>query len=121
MKQNGKIVKALSGFYYVQLPDGRRIECRARGIFRKEHITPLVGDEVTFTMEGGKGMVEEILPRRNSFVRPAVSNLDALVILASEANPVFRAIAWTDAFVRRSIAAAVRIRRSRITSRRDLP
>lgn len=88
MKQNGKIVKALSGFYYVLLPDGQRIECRARGVFRKEHITPLVGDEVTISVEGGKGTVEEILPRRNSFVRPAVSNLDALVILASEANPV---------------------------------
>ena len=88
MKLNGKIVKALSGFYYVQTADGRRIECRARGIFRKDRITPLVGDEVTITTERGKGMVEEILPRRNSFVRPAVSNLDALVILASEANPV---------------------------------
>ncbi len=88
MNQNGRIVKALSGFYYVQLPDGKRIECRARGIFRKERITPLVGDLVTVSLERGKGMVEEILPRRNSFVRPAVSNLDALVILASEANPV---------------------------------
>lgn len=99
MKQNGKIVKALSGFYYVQLPDGRRIECRARGIFRKERITPLVGDEVALTLEGGRGMVEEILPRRNSFVRPAVSNLDALVILASEANPV------TDPFLIDRVAA----------------
>lgn len=99
MKQNGRIVKALSGFYYVQLPDGKQVECRARGIFRKERITPLVGDEVTFTMERGKGMVEEILPRRNSFVRPAVSNLDALVILASEANPV------TDPFLIDRVAA----------------
>ena len=99
MKQNGRIVKALSGFYYVQLPDGQRIECRARGIFRKERITPLVGDEVVVTMERGKGMVEEILPRRNSFVRPAVSNLDALVILASEANPV------TDPFLIDRVAA----------------
>lgn len=88
MNQNGKIVKALSGFYYVQTTDGQRIECRARGFFRKEHITPLVGDEVTISLERGKGMVETVLPRRNSFVRPAVSNLDALVILASEANPV---------------------------------
>ena len=99
MNQNGKIVKALSGFYYVQTTDGQRIECRARGIFRKEHITPLVGDEVTISLERGKGMVETVLPRRNSFVRPAVSNLDALVILASEANPV------TDPFLIDRVAA----------------
>ena len=99
MKQNGRIVKALSGFYYVQLPDGQRVECRARGIFRKERITPLVGDEVTISVERGKGMVEDILPRRNSFLRPAVSNLDALVILASEANPV------TDPFLIDRVAA----------------
>ena len=99
MENIGRIVKALSGFYYVQLPDGQRIECRARGIFRKERITPLVGDEVKITMERGKGMVEEILPRRISFVRPAVSNLDALVILASEANPV------TDPFLIDRVAA----------------
>lgn len=99
MNQNGKIVKALSGFYYVQTTDGQRIECRARGIFRKEHISPLVGDEVTISLERGKGMVETVLPRRNSFVRPAVSNLDALVILASEANPV------TDPFLIDRVAA----------------
>ena len=99
MNQNGRIVKALSGFYYVQISDGKRIECRARGIFRKEHITPLVGDEVTISLEHGKGMVESVLPRRNSFVRPAVSNLDALVILASEANPV------TDPFLIDRVAA----------------
>lgn len=99
MEKNGRIIKALSGFYYVQLPDGQRIECRARGVFRKERVTPLVGDEVRISMERGKGMVEEILPRRNSFVRPAVSNLDALVILASEANPV------TDPFLIDRVAA----------------
>ena len=85
--QTGRIVKALSGFYYVR-HDARVIECRARGIFRKEHITPLVGDEVRFSMQGKRGTVEEILPRRNSFLRPAVSNLDALVLLASGSNPV---------------------------------
>ncbi|MBO2527899.1 MAG: hypothetical protein CW335_06985, partial [Clostridiales bacterium] len=79
MNQNGKIVKALSGFYYVLTTDGQRIECRARGIFRKEHITPLVGDEVTISLERGKGMVETVLPRRNSFVRPA-ANLTSIHI-----------------------------------------
>lgn len=85
--QTGRIVKALSGFYYVRV-DARVIECRARGIFRKEHITPLVGDEVRISLQGKRGTVEEILPRRNSFLRPAVSNLDALVLLSSGSNPV---------------------------------
>lgn len=86
--ENGQIIKALSGFYYVRSVEGALTECRARGIFRKEHISPLVGDFVEFSVERGKGMIESILPRKNSFVRPAVSNLDALVILASGANPV---------------------------------
>lgn len=97
--KNGRIVKALSGFYYVQCTDGAVTECRARGIFRKEHISPLVGDFVEFSVERGKGMVETILPRKNAFVRPAVSNLDALVILASGANPV------TDPFLIDRVAA----------------
>ena len=86
--ENGQIIKALSGFYYVRSAEGALTECRARGIFRKERISPLVGDFVEFSVERGKGMIESILPRKNSFVRPAVSNLDALVILASGANPV---------------------------------
>ncbi len=98
-RKNGRIVKALSGFYYVRTAEDRIVECRARGIFRKEKITPLVGDEVEFTMERGKGMIEKIAPRKNSFVRPAVSNLDALVILCSGANPV------TDPFLIDRVAA----------------
>lgn len=86
--RSGRIVKALSGFYYVKTEDGKVTECRARGIFRKEHISPLVGDYVEFSMERGKGMIETVLPRKNAFTRPAVSNLDALVVLASGANPV---------------------------------
>ena len=80
-QRSGRIVKALSGFYYVDC-GGEVVECRARGIFRKEHITPLVGDYVTFSVERGKGTLETIAPRKNSFLRPAVSNLDALVVLA---------------------------------------
>lgn len=83
----GKIVKALSGFYYIQT-DEMLVECRARGRFRKEGIIPLVGDRVEITMENGKGMLEQIAPRKNSFVRPAVANLDMLVLLVSEAIPV---------------------------------
>ena len=87
MEFSGRIVKALSGFYYVQA-ERDVIECRARGKFRKERLTPLVGDYVECSMEGGRGMVEVVRPRRNVFVRPAVSNLDVLVIFASETNPV---------------------------------
>ena len=87
MSKTGRIVKALSGFYYVQTED-ELVECKARGRFRKEGVTPLVGDWVEISVEQGKGMVEEIMPRRNCFVRPAVANLDVLVLLASEAIPV---------------------------------
>ena len=83
----GRIMKALSGFYYVQTED-RLIECKARGRFRKEGITPLVGDRVEVVLDGKKGMVDQILPRDNCFVRPAVANLDMLVLLVSESIPV---------------------------------
>ena len=85
---DGVIYKALSGFYYVKSGD-EMIRCRARGVFKYENETPLVGDRVTFTRLGdGDGVVDSILPRRNSFSRPPVSNLDQLVIIASCAVPV---------------------------------
>lgn len=83
----GRILRALSGFYDVQTPEGL-ITCRGRGSLRKEHQTPLTGDMVEITVEKGKGMVEKILPRRNCFVRPAVANVDALVVFAANVNPV---------------------------------
>ena len=64
------------------------VTCRARGALRKESQSPLTGDMEEITVERGKGMVEKILPRRNSFVRPAVANLDALVVFAANTNPV---------------------------------
>ena len=70
----GVIIKALSGFYYVSSPTGL-VECRARGIFRKEGITPLVGDEVIYSMSGERGIIEELLPRKSAFQRPAVVNM----------------------------------------------
>ena len=84
---SGRIVRSLSGFYDVQIPDGP-VTCRARGILRKEGNSPLTGDLVEITVEKGKGMVEKILPRKNSFVRPAVANVDALVVFAANVNPV---------------------------------
>lgn len=86
-KRTGRIVRALSGFYDVQT-DGEIVTCRGRGHLRKAQETPLVGDVVEISVEQGKGMVEKILPRRNQFVRPAVANVDALVVFASAVNPV---------------------------------
>ena len=89
VSRRGQIGKALSGFYYVNEADGGVLTCRARGKFRKEGLVPLVGDwvEVRET-EPGCGMVWEIEPRRNAFLRPAVANIDQMVVIASAAIPV---------------------------------
>ena len=86
-KRTGRIVRSISGFYDVQTPEGL-VTCRGRGSLRKQHESPLTGDMVEITVEGGKGMVEKILPRRNRFIRPAVANVDALVVFAANVNPV---------------------------------
>lgn len=82
----GRIKKALSGFYYVDTGE-EVVTCRARGRFRKEGVSPLVGDRVEITVSGTEGMVDAIEPRRNVFSRPAVANIDQLVIVASNAIP----------------------------------
>ena len=83
----GRIRKALSGFYYVDT-GSEVLTCRARGKFRKEGISPLVGDRVEVRELGnGEGFVEAILPRKNAFSRPAVANIDQLVVIASGAIP----------------------------------
>ncbi len=87
MREEGIIVRALSGFYYVRCGEGE-IACRARGRFRKDGTTPLVGDRVVCDHDGGTGTVTEILPRRNAFGRPAAANVDILVMVVSEAIPV---------------------------------
>ena len=83
----GRIIRSLSGFYEVRTADGT-VTCRARGSLRRLQVTPLTGDLVEITLEKGKGMVEKVLPRKNQFVRPAVANVDALVIFAANTNPV---------------------------------
>jgi len=84
----GIIFKALSGFYYVD--DGDAVyTCRGRGKFRHAGISPLVGDRVRLTpLSEGQGVLDEILPRKNEFQRPAVANIDQLVIIISQATPV---------------------------------
>lgn len=86
-RQTGRIVRSLSGFYDVQTTSGV-VTCRARGSLRRLADSPLTGDVVEITMERGKGMVERILPRKNAFVRPAVANIDALVVFAANVNPI---------------------------------
>ncbi len=83
----GIIEKALSGFYYANTGE-RIVACRARGKFRKDKISPLVGDWVEIReLNDGTGYVEAIEPRRCAFVRPAVANIDQMVIIASQAIP----------------------------------
>ena len=85
--REGLIQKALSGFYYVDIGT-EVLTCRARGKFRKDGISPLVGDRVEVRELGnGEGFVEAILPRKNAFTRPAVANIDQLVVIASGAIP----------------------------------
>ena len=86
-RKTGRIVRSLSGFYDVQT-DGGVVSCRGRGSLRRGQEIPLTGDMVEITEEKGKGMVEKILPRRNRFVRPAVANVDALVVFAANVNPI---------------------------------
>ena len=84
----GRIIKALSGFYYVQCGDGL-LECKARGRFRLDGTSPLVGDRVCCSLDAsGKGRIDQVLPRSNWFIRPAVANIDELVFVASGTNPI---------------------------------
>lgn len=84
---NGRILKGIGGFYYVDTADGV-IECKARGRFRKTIGKPIVGDLVTLEVQpDGTGYLLEIEPRRNSLIRPAVANLDLIVVVATSAQP----------------------------------
>ena len=85
----GKIIKGIAGFYYVQTMNGL-YECKAKGIFRKEKIKPLVGDnvEISVTDEEKKtGNVDQILPRMNTLIRPAVANIDQVLVIFAAASP----------------------------------
>ena len=91
-KRTGLIVKATGGFYYVQA-DGALHECRARGLFRKEGVSPLVGDRVELEPTGeASGYVTAILPRKNALVRPPLANVDTFVIVASVSDPAPNAL-----------------------------
>jgi len=104
----GRIEKALSGFYYVNT--GNTVfQCRARGKFRREGLTPLVGDWVDIQdLGGGQGIVDAVLPRKNEFSRPAAANVDQLVIIASRAIPV------TEPYLIDRIAAIAALKRAEV-------
>ncbi len=83
----GRILKSLSGFYYVETGNGI-LTCKARGKFRKQGITPLVGDKVEYTKTDEEtGTIEAVLERKNAFIRPPIANIEQMVIFASEAIP----------------------------------
>jgi len=84
---DGQIVKALAGFYYVDTGSST-YQCRARGIFKKEGLTPLVGDYVRIIVQDEEeGVVDEVLPRKNAFIRPPVANVDIFVVTVAAASP----------------------------------
>lgn len=86
----GKIIKGISGFYYVYVEGAGLYECKAKGAFRKQKIKPLVGDNVEIAIidEANKlGNVEKILPRKNELIRPAVSNIDMALVIFASAKP----------------------------------
>jgi len=86
----GKIVKGISGFYYVHIAESGIYECKAKGIFRNQNIKPLVGDDVTIVIldeEKKKGNIEAILPRKNELIRPAVANIDLALVIFAAAKP----------------------------------
>ncbi len=86
----GKIVKGISGFYYVHVVESGIYECKAKGIFRQQKIKPLVGDDVMIDVideEARTGNVVEILPRQNALIRPAVANIDQALLIFAVAKP----------------------------------
>lgn len=89
----GKIIKALAGFYYVLTEEQQTIQCRGRGVFRKNKITPLVGDEVVFQAENDReGYILEIKERKNELVRPPIANVDQAILIFSAVEPDFSTV-----------------------------
>lgn len=86
----GKIIKGIAGFYYVHTQEAGILECKAKGVFRKENMKPLTGDDVeidVISAEAGTGNVVKILPRKNKLIRPAVANIDQALVIFSIVKP----------------------------------
>ncbi|MBR5233412.1 MAG: ribosome small subunit-dependent GTPase A [Clostridia bacterium] len=86
--ENCVIMKSTAGFYYVRSEEGNIIECKARGVFRKQKLTPLVGDKVTVETDGQTGTVVSIEERKNFLQRPPVANIDKLIVISAVKEPV---------------------------------
>ena len=88
LMEQGRIIKGIGGFYSVLLQNGNVVTCKARGRFRNEHIAPMVGDLAAVSFpETGFASIDELLPRKNALVRPSVSNIDQLIIVAAASAP----------------------------------
>lgn len=86
----GKIIRGIAGFYYVNVPEFGTLECKAKGIFRNQKLKPLVGDNVELELlseEEGTGTITEICPRKNQLVRPAVANVNQAVVIFAASFP----------------------------------
>lgn len=84
----GTIIKGIGGFYFVRTFEGKAYQCKARGLFRKDGITPYVGDEVKIeVIDETEAYIVNILPRRNKFIRPPVANVDCFLITAAAEKP----------------------------------
>lgn len=86
----GKIIKGIAGFYYVHVPGAGVYACKAKGIFRKEGIKPLVGDDVEIAVldeQEKEGSLQLILPRKNQLIRPASANVDQALVIFAAASP----------------------------------
>jgi ribosome biogenesis GTPase len=86
----GKIIKGIAGFYYVKCCDDNIYECKAKGVFRKDHRKPLVGDEVEMDVidaEEHLGNIVNLLERKNELIRPAVANIDQALVIFAAASP----------------------------------
>ncbi|MBV7271943.1 ribosome small subunit-dependent GTPase A [Clostridiaceae bacterium UIB06] len=82
----GTIVKGIGGFYYIKVDEGI-VECKARGKFRHNELTPMVGDKVEITLKEGKGVIDKIYPRSNELIRPAVANVTQALVVFALKNP----------------------------------
>lgn len=83
----GTIVKGIAGFYYIKTKDNQLVECKARGKFRFNELTPMVGDLVEITVKNNKGVIDNILPRISSLIRPAVANITHALVVFAFKNP----------------------------------
>lgn len=86
----GKIIKGIAGFYYVEVAESGVYECKAKGVFRKDKVKPLVGDDVELEVldeQEKTGNITAILPRRNALIRPAVANVDQAMVIFAMKNP----------------------------------